>query len=185
MKRLFDITVAFMLIIISWPLMLVVGIIIKIDSPGPIFYCRKNNGFINYRIGKEAKPFYYFKFRSMFIDDEKVTNFGVFIRRWHFDELPELFLVLTGSMSLVGPRPRTKNSIIRSHDSYYKSLRVKPGMTGPFQISRHNNTIEEVIYLNNWYSDNCCFIKDLIIILKTPLAILRQKEGAKETLKLI
>lgn len=166
------------------PLMIIVGLIIKIDSPGPIIYCRKKSGFINYRIGKNGKPFYYFKFRSMYVGLEKVTRFGVFIRRWHLDELPELFLVLRGSMSLVGPRPWQR--VERNYKDYYNSLRVRPGMTGSAQINRNEeNTIENAIEINHWYARNLCFLTDLRIILKTPLAIIRQKNGATETIKVL
>lgn len=186
MKRLSDFLISLILIVILLPLMLMIGITIKLDSRGPIFYSHKKNGFPTYRIGKKMKPFYYFKFRSMFVGTEKVTNFGIFIRRWHLDELPELFLVLIGSMSLVGPRPLPQGTIKRSVNSYYNSLRVKPGITGPFQIHCFETiTIEEMIYQNNWYAKNQGFLTDLIIIFKTPFAILKRRGGAKETFKIL
>lgn len=186
MKRLADIVISVTLIIILCPLMLIIGIMIKVDSSGPIFYSRKKNGFPDYRLGERAKLFYYFKFRSMYVNTETVTKFGYFIRRWHLDELPELFLVLTGYMSLVGPRPLSRSCIKRNPKSYYESLKVKPGITGPLQVNRHqNNTIEDVIVLNNWYANHLCFLTDLIIILKTPLAIIKQKEGANGTLLML
>ncbi len=180
MKRLSDFLISLALIIVLLPFMIIIGIIIKIDSPGPIFYCRKKNGRPAHRLGKKTKPFYYFKFRSMFVGTEKVTKFGFFIRRWHIDELPELFLVLIGSMSLVGPRPLPRGRINRNLQSYYASLESKPGITGPFQINQCNkNTVEEIIRMNNWYSKNQGFLTDLIIILKTPLVIIKRKGGGK------
>jgi len=177
MKRFSDFLVSLILIIMLLPIMIVISIIIKFDSKGPIIY-------VSYRIGKGGKPFRYFKFRSMFVGSEKVTRFGIFIRRWHLDELPELFLVLTGSMSLVGPRPWP--AVKRNRKAYYQSLRVKPGMTGPAQINRHKeNTIENVIILNHWYADNSGFLTDAQIIIKTPLAIMQQKNGVTETITII
>ena len=186
MKRLADFLISLILIVILLPLMIIIGITITFDSPGPIFYHRKKNSFPAYRIGKKTKLFYYFKFRSMFVDTEIVTEVGTFIRRWHLDELPELFLVLIGSMSLVGPRPLTRDVITRNPRSYYESLKTKPGMTGPSQINRYRGkTIEELIDLNNWYTKNQGFLTDLIIIFKTPFAILKQNEGTKKTLKIL
>ena len=186
MKRSADFLISLMLITALLPFMIIIGIIIKIDSPGPIFYCRKKNGLPAHRLGKKTKLFYYFKFRSMFVGTEKVTKFGFFIRRWHIDELPELFLVLIGSMSLVGPRPLPRGSINRNLQSYYASLKSKPGITGPFQINQcKNNTVEEIIRINNWYFKNQGFLTDLIIILKTPLAIIKRKGGVKETFKIL
>lgn len=177
MKRFSDFLVSLILIFIFLPVMIIISIIIKLDSKGPIIYA-------SYRIGKGGKPFRYFKFRSMYVGSEKVTRFGIFIRRWHLDELPELFLVLTGHMSLVGPRPWP--TVKRNHKAYYESLRVKPGMTGPAQINRHKeNTIENVIILNHWYADNSGFLTDAQIIIKTPLAIMQQKEGVTETVTII
>ncbi|MFZ2309940.1 MAG: sugar transferase [Patescibacteria group bacterium] len=186
MKRLADIVISVTLIVILWPLMLIIGLMIKIDSSGPIFYSHKKNGQPDYRLGKGAKLFYYFKFRSMYVNTETVTKFGYFIRRWHLDELPELFLVLIGNMSLVGPRPLPRGRVRRNIKCYYESLKAKPGITGPIQINRNkNNTIEDVIIFNNWYADHLCFLTDLIIILKTPLAIIKQKEGASSTLSML
>lgn len=185
MKRLSDILVSLILIVILLPIMLLIGIIIKIDSTGPIFYCRKKNGQRTYRIGKNAKPFYYFKFRSMINGTEEVSNFGSFIRRWHLDELPELFLVLIGHMSLVGPRPIFRNSIIRNRKAYLESLKVRPGITGPFQINRGDHSMEHMINLNNWYADHAGFITDLIIIIKTPLVIIKQKFGVNKTFSIL
>jgi len=177
-KRCLGFIFSLSLILILMPLLIVVAISIKLDSPGPIFYSCL-------RIGKYGKPFKYFKFRSMYVGTNKVTNFGRFIRRWHLDELPELFLVLIGRLSLVGPRPMPYSSITREHQAYSDSLQVKPGMTGPFQV-RHNRrkNIEHIIFLNNWYAKKQCFFVDFSLILKTPKAIWKQKDGTDKSVKI-
>ena len=188
MKRLSDIIVSLTLILIFLPLMVLISIIIKLSSPGPIFYTRKNKMTPSYRLGKGAKPFFYFKFRSMFVESECVTKFGAFIRRWHLDELPELFLVFTGRMSLVGPRPWLRTSVKKPENKkkYYASLKTKPGITGPFQINRkEKNSIDYVISLNNWYAENQGFKTDVKIILKTIPAIIKQRVGIRQTLTLL
>jgi lipopolysaccharide/colanic/teichoic acid biosynthesis glycosyltransferase len=165
--------------------MIIVGIIIKLDSPGPIFYYQNKKGKRVYRLGKNSKPFPYFKFRSMYVGSEEATKFGCFIRRWHLDELPELLLVLNGSMSLVGPRPWTRDFLIKIENKkkFYDSMKAKPGITGPFQISRkEKSSIDYVIFLNNWYAENQGFITDTKIILKTIPAIMKQKVGIHKTL---
>jgi lipopolysaccharide/colanic/teichoic acid biosynthesis glycosyltransferase len=187
MKRIADLVLSFLLIASFLPVMLVTGILIKLSSPGPIFYKRKSNGAPVLRIGKNAKLFRYFKFRSMYVGTNQVTRIGFFIRRWHIDELPELFLVFIGKMSLVGPRPIDKSYVIRNNKAYYNSLNAKPGITGPWQIHRKGDkTIEEIIKFNRWYAKHQCFLTDLNIIIKTPIAIIRNKEcGVKETLKIL
>jgi lipopolysaccharide/colanic/teichoic acid biosynthesis glycosyltransferase len=187
MKRIADLIISFLLIVLFLPVMLITALLIKIDSPGPIFYSRKSNGKPVFRIGKNAKLFRYFKFRSMLVGTNKVTRIGVFIRRWHLDELPELFLVFIGKMSLVGPRPIDRCYVIRSSSAYYQSLTAKPGITGPWQIHRKSNkTIEEIIKFNRWYARHQCFLTDLNIIIKTPIAIIKNKGGGvTETTKIL
>lgn len=177
-KRFLGFIFSLTLIVILLPLFILIAIGIKLDSRGPIFYnCQ--------RIGKYGKPFHYFKFRSMYVGTTEVTNFGLFIRRWHLDELPELFLVLIGRLSLVGPRPMPLDFITRKHKDYYDSLKVKPGMTGLFQIRRNRRrNIEHIIFLNNWYADKKCFLIDFHILRKTPKAILKQKDGTDESVKI-
>ena len=179
MKRIIEIIVSFVLILIFLPFMFTVGMIIKLSSRGPIFYT-------GFRLGKNAKPFRYFKFRSMYVGSEKVTSFGLFIRRWHIDELPEFFLVLIGHMSLVGPRPLLRNSIKRDHKTYYASLKTKPGITGPYQINRQTEkTLEEIVCQNNWYAKHQNFWTDTKIILKTIPAIINQRAGTKKTVMIL
>lgn len=187
MKRIADFVLSSGLIILLLPVMILTAVLIKLDSSGPIFYSRKSNGLPVLRIGQNAKLFHYFKFRSMFTGTTQVTRIGLFIRRWHLDELPELFLVFIGKMSLVGPRPIDKCYVIRNNCAYYESMKAKPGITGPWQIHRKSNkTIEEIIKFNRWYARHQCLLTDLNIIIKTPLAIIINKDGGvTETLKII
>lgn len=186
MKRIFDLIISLILIIMLLPIMIIVSIGIKIDSPGPIFYCRKSNGVPAFRLGKDAKPFFYFKFRSMAVGTKEATRFGFFIRRWHLDELSELFLVLTGRMSLVGPRALERGCITHDHLSYYESLHNKPGVTGYMQINRKETLyIKDHIEANNLYFKNQSLMTDIIILIKTPACIWRQKCGAKTTMPLV
>jgi len=186
MKRFFDFFISLALIIVLSPLMIILSILIKLDSTGPVFHHQKSNGQPALRLGKNAKPFFYFKFRSMFVNTDNVTNFGAFIRRWHLDELPELFQVLIGKMSLVGPRPLEKSCVKRKQLEYYQSLLTKPGMTGYMQIHRkESNCIEEHINANKWYFENKGFLTDSKILIKTPFAIMLQKSGSKKTMILL
>ena len=187
MKRIADLIFSSCLIIVLLPIMIITGVLIKLDSLGPIFYKQKLNGAPVLRIGKNAKLFRYFKFRSMYIGTDEVTRIGFFIRRWHIDEVSELFLVFIGKMSLVGPRPVEKSYVIRNNKAYYNSLSSKPGITGPWQINRKSGkTIEDVIKFNRWYSKHQCFLIDFSIIIKTPIAIIKNKEcGVAETLKIL
>lgn len=140
-KRVFDLVLTIPGIIILFPVMLVIAILIKIDSPGPIFFRQK-------RVGKDEKIFYIYKFRSMvngkkkskqyFVaeNDENITNIGKILRKSKLDELPQLFNVLKGEMSLVGPRPMIPEIV-----SYYPSVikkvvfSVPPGITGLASIA--------------------------------------------------
>jgi len=134
-KRLFDIAFSFFGLIIASPILLLVTLLIKIDSKGPIFYRGK-------RAGKDGKEFRIFKFRTMApdaeklggpstaADDPRLTNFGKFLRKRKLDELPQLINVLLGQMSIVGPRPEVPSEV-ETYDSKTKEiiLSAKPGMT--------------------------------------------------------
>jgi len=134
-KRLFDIFFSFLGLILISPLLLLLTILIKKESPGPAFYRGK-------RVGKNGKEFRIFKFRSMVLDAEKIggpstsaddprlTKFGKFLRRHKFDELPQLINVLKGEMSFVGPRPEVPSEV-ETYDKETKKiiLSVEPGMT--------------------------------------------------------
>jgi len=198
-KRIFDIFDSIILIILTSPIMLITALAIKIDSAGPIFFRYK-------RMGQFGKPFNYFKLRSMikdahkyrfdpeflarqknlregspmikFKNDPRITRVGKFIRRFSIDELPELFLVLIGKMSLVGPRPHEIEEVERYQRHHKKVLTIKPGITGLAQISgRSDLNFEEEIKLDTFYIENWSLSLDLQILFKTPMAVLKRRKA--------
>jgi exopolysaccharide biosynthesis polyprenyl glycosylphosphotransferase len=201
-KRSFDIIVSFIIIIILSPLMLVTALLIKLDSYGPIFFSRKDDGTQLFRVGQGGKLIRYFKFRSMIPgadgmrynelaernvrkggpmvkikDDPRVTRIGRFIRRFSIDELPELFLVLKGDMSLVGPRPHLPEEVARYEHHHKKVLTIKPGITGFAQVSgRSDLSFEDEVKLDTYYIENWSLFMDITILLKTPLAVLQPRD---------
>ncbi len=178
LKRTFDIFVSSILIVITAPIILCVSVLVKLDSSGPLFYRQK-------RVGKNGKQFYIIKFRSMFVNaeqftgpifasygDPRVTKIGKMIRRWSFDEFPQLFNVLEGNMSLVGPRPERPefvkkfgNEIIR----YFERHRVSPGITGWAQVNglRGDTSIKERVKYDLYYIENWSLNFDMKILLRT------------------
>lgn len=194
-KRIFDIVGSFILIVLTSPIMLLVALAIKLDSRGPIFFAYP-------RVGEAGKQFSYLKFRSMKPgthemrykelkhldiregpltkfrdqDDPRITRVGRLIRKWSLDELPELFLVLAGTMSLVGPRPHLPEEVARYEKHHKKVLTIKPGITGLAQISgRADLSFDEEVRLDTHYMEHWSLKLDLIILLKTPFAVLTQK----------
>ncbi len=202
-KRIFDIIISLILIIIFSPILLITAILIKLDSRGPVFFSRCDDGSPLYRVGQGGKLFHYFKFRSMIPgthnmryneladknirgdgpvikikDDPRVTRVGKFIRRWSIDELPELFLVLKGDMSLVGPRPHLPEEVAKYEAHHKKVLTIKPGITGLAQISgRSDLSFEDEVRLDTYYIENWSLLLDLSILLRTPLAVIRSREA--------
>lgn len=199
-KRTFDFVAALAALVFTLPLMLIIGLCIKLDSAGPIFFTYR-------RIGQFGQPFAYFKFRSMvkdahryrfdtqflakhqnlragspmlkFKDDPRITRVGRFLRRWSLDELPEFFLVLLGKMSVVGPRPHEVEEVQRYQRHHRKLLTIKPGVTGLAQVSgRSDLDFEQEAQLDTAYIENWSLGLDLQIILKTPLAIVRRRNAA-------
>lgn len=201
-KRVFDVIGSGVLIIILSPVMLLAVLAIKLDSRGPIFFSRRDDGSYLYRVGEGGKPFKYFKFRSMIPnsdsmrykeladrnvrsdgpmvkikDDPRVTRVGKFIRRFSIDELPELFLVFIGRMSLVGPRPHLPEEVAKYENYHRKTLTIKPGITGLAQISGRSDLLfEEEAKLDIYYIENWSLILDLSILFKTPLAVFKHRE---------
>lgn len=198
-KRAFDVIVSFFLIILLSFAFVVIIIFIKLDSKGPIFFAYE-------RVGEHGKKFKYFKFRSMkpglhnlrfdedfqkkygnlragspmikLKDDPRITLFGRFLRRYSLDELPELFNVFIGKMSLVGPRPHEVEEVSRYERHHQKALAIKPGMTGLAQISgRSDLSFEEEIKLDTFYIENWSMMLDLWILLKTPLVLLKKRKA--------
>ncbi len=200
-KRVFDIIVSAILIIITSPVMLLTAIAIVLDSRGPIFFNRLDDGSPVMRVGEHDKPFRYLKFRSMrpgthnlrytelaeldtrkegplvkIKDDPRVTRVGKWIRKYSIDELPELFLVLIGKMSLVGPRPHLPEEVAKYSDHHRRVLSVKPGITGMAQVSgRADLRFDEEVRIDTYYIENWSPWLDLAILLRTPLVVFGRK----------
>ncbi len=203
-KRFFDICGALLLIAVTSPVMLLVAIAIKLDSRGPILFSRRDDGSPVQRVGQNAVPFTYFKFRSMYDksdsmrysaalaeqntrsgplvkikDDPRITRVGAFIRRFSLDEFPEFFLVLAGKMSLVGPRPHLPEEVARYDRHHKRVLAIKPGITGLAQISgRSDLDFEDEVRLDTYYIENWSIWLDLQILIKTPFIVLFQRRKA-------
>jgi exopolysaccharide biosynthesis polyprenyl glycosylphosphotransferase len=197
-KRAFDIAGSSLLILITSPILLLTCGLIKLDSKGPVFFSKRDDDSPLYRVGQGGKLFKYFKFRSMIpktdtlrytelaeknlrndgpmvkiVDDPRVTKFGRLIRRLSVDELPELFLVLKGDMSLVGPRPHLPEEVAKYEHHHKKVLTIKPGMTGMAQISgRSDLSFEEEVKLDTYYIENWSLPLDIAILFRTPLAVI-------------
>lgn len=188
-KRLLDFVASLVLITLLGPILLAVAIIIKVTSPGPVLFVQK-------RVGMNKRIFNLYKFRSMYVDAEKrkrelehlnemdgpvfkikndprITPFGRFIRKTSIDELPQLFNVLTGHMSLVGPRPPIPEEVDRYEWLYRKRLSIKPGITCLWQISGRNHiSFKQWMELDQQYIDNWSLWLDIRILLKTVPAVL-------------
>lgn len=180
-KRLFDIVVSFILLILLSPLFLVISIAIKLDSEGPVFFVQK-------RVGKDGKLFDLIKFRTMYhktpkyslsprrADDPRITRLGRFLRRWSLDELPQLINVLKGDMSLVGPRPEMPQIVQEYLPWQRERLKVKPGITGLWQIiGRKDLPLEQNIQYDILYVRTRSFLLDIIIMFKTIPVVLKGK----------
>ena len=197
MKRIFDLTFSLLGLIICSPIFIVAPIFIKLDSKGPVFFRQE-------RVGKNFKSFKIYKFRTMRYDpeekgpmitvggDRRVTEVGKFLRQYKVDELPQLFNVLKGEMSFVGPRPEVREYVQLFKKDYKKLLRIRPGITDPASIkysdeervlSSSENWEEEYkkrilpekIDLSLQYVEQHNIMTDLKIILKTLLKARRYK----------
>lgn len=184
-KRALDIFGSFFLIIITMPLMVFAAVGVRFSSPGPVLFKQR-------RVGVCGKPFTMLKFRSMRMGgedktvwstgiDERKTRFGNFIRRTSIDELPQLFNVLFGSMSLVGPRPEIPHFVEKFRTSiplYMVKHYVKPGITGLAQIRglRGDTSIKERIDSDIFYIENWSLSLDILVLLKTPFKAINKKE---------
>lgn len=180
-KRYFDIFISCIILLLFISLFILIAIVIKIDNPGPILFRQK-------RVGKDSQIFIIYKFRTMVVnaesegsgmiiekDDLRITRFGKVLRYLSLDELPQLFNVIKGQMSLVGPRPTLFYQVKRYDQRQKRRLKVKPGMTGWAQINGRNDlTWPEKIDLDLWYIDNWSHMLDLNILFKTPLIVFRR-----------
>jgi len=169
------------LIILS-PLFLIVAIMIKLDSKGPVLFKYK-------RVGKQGKSFISYKFRSMIEnateaglgieivkDDPRITMVGFLLRNWSLDEIPQLINVLKGKMSLVGPRPALPHQVEKYSEFERKRLKVKPGITGWAQVNGRNLlSWKERIKLDIWYIENWSLGLDFKILLMTPKIVLSRQ----------
>ncbi|MFR4161299.1 MAG: sugar transferase [Paraclostridium sordellii] len=182
-KNILDRILALIGIIAISPILFITAFIIKIESEGPIIFKQD-------RVGKDGKIFKVYKFRSMIEnaqyigaglyfegeDDPRITKSGKFIRKTSIDELPQLFNVLKGEMSLVGPRPLLKITIDEMTDRQRRRLLMKPGMTGLAQINGRNElSIKERIENDLEYIENYSLILDVKIILRTIGVVLLRK----------
>lgn len=184
LKRLFDIFISIMVLFITWPIMLLTYFLIKLDSIGPAI-------FMQIRTGKDGDNFFIYKFRSMYTDAEKdgvkwaqtndsrITRVGKYIRLFRIDELPQLFNVISGDMSFIGPRPERPefNSMLEREIPYYQLRHlVRPGITGWAQVqypygASVEDAIEKLQY-DLYYIKNYSFFLDIKILLKTIKVIL-------------
>ncbi len=199
-KRLFDIVVSFAALIICSPIMVLAAIAIVIDSGRPIFFSTLQDGQRVVRIGQGGRPFHYFKFRTMvpeahalrykkellknnlradgpmvkYAHDPRVTRVGRVLRKFSIDELPELWLVLKGAMSLVGPRPHFPEEVGKFQKHHKAILEIKPGITGLSQVNGRNElTFEEEVRLDRHYIEHWSMLLDLWILLKTPWVVVK------------
>ena len=188
LKRTLDIVVATLAILILWPVMLITAVIVKLDSPGPAIYSQV-------RVGRFGKQFKVHKFRSMRQDaeaktgpvlagenDPRITKFGHFMRATRLDELPQLFNVLKGEMSIVGPRPERPffvEQYVQERPEYSYRHNVKPGITGLAQIAgKYNTTAYDKLVYDLIYIQNVSVIYDLTLMLQT-LKVLITKESTE------
>lgn len=193
-KRTFDIVTAAILLSLLWPVMLAAAAAVRLGSSGPAI-------FRQHRVGKDQKPFSILKFRTMTVDaetrieevaelneaghhffkirhDPRVTGVGRFLRKWSIDEVPQLWNVLRGDMSLVGPRPPLPAEVARYEDWHLRRLRVRPGLTGLWQVSgRSDVDFDEAVRLDIFYIENWSPGLDFAIALRTARAVLG-RDGA-------
>ena len=195
LKRGFDLVIASLMLVVAIPLMALIGLAIKLDSPGPVFFRAR-------RVGLGGTTFNMWKFRSMHIDaeerekdlahlniypggtfkvrdDPRVTRIGRLLRRTSLDELPQLFNVLQGEMSLVGPRPALVSDLNRYEPHHFERLSVIPGMTGAWQVGGRNliTDFETIFRLDRSYIRRWSLLLDVKIMLRT-LKVVITGEGA-------
>lgn len=171
MKRFFDIVLSVSMIILLLPVMIATGILVKINLGSPVIFTQE-------RPGKDEKIFKMYKFRSMknstnregklLSDEQRLTRFGSVLRSTSLDELPELWNILKGDMSFVGPRPQLVRDMVFMTPEQRKRHQVRGGLTGLAQIMGRNSiSWENKLYYDLKYLDNISFLNDLFIIIKT------------------
>lgn len=194
-KRIFDIIFSLIFIIVLSPILIILAVLIKISSEGPAI-------FKQIRVGKGGKNFKIYKFRTMrpsaekeqklkvdkdsiknFVfqseNDTRITNIGSFLRKTSLDELPQLFNVFTGNMSIIGPRPEIPDIVKLYPEEYKKRLLVLPGITGLAQVSgRGEIELGKTVAFDVEYIDKFSLLLDLKILFKT-IAVVFKREGAR------
>jgi lipopolysaccharide/colanic/teichoic acid biosynthesis glycosyltransferase len=203
LRRSADLVASLALIVLFGPLMLAIAIAIRIDSRGPALFKQRRVGYAQreftlYKFRSmcvDADPRGHQQYVTALIKgeesepddgsslyklvDDRITPVGRWIRRWSLDELPQLFNVLFGSMTLVGPRPSIPYEVAEYPAWYLRRFTVKPGLTGLWQVSgRSERTYEEMVRLDIEYAENRSLGLDLSILLKTPLTVLSRKGAA-------
>jgi exopolysaccharide biosynthesis polyprenyl glycosylphosphotransferase len=191
-KGFVDRAVALAALVLALPVLAVIALAVKLDSPGPVIFRQT-------RVGQGGREFDVYKFRTMGInadallpaladknetdglmfkmrDDPRITRVGRFLRKWSLDELPQLVNVLLGQMSLVGPRPPLPSEVARYDGDVARRLLVKPGMTGLWQVSgRSDLSWDDGIRLDLFYVENWSLAADLTILWKTFGAVIRSR----------
>lgn len=195
LKKIFDVSISFISLILLSPVFLILAILVKLDSKGSVFYAHK-------RKGKNRSDIKIYKFRTMYSNsdeifqsftteqkeeyyksfkldnDPRVTKLGGFLRKTSLDELPQLLNVLKGDLSLIGPRPIVEKEISKYGEYADKFFSVIPGITGYWQANgRSDTSYDERIQMDMYYIDNRSFMMDIKIILKTVISVIK-KEGA-------
>lgn len=192
-KRLFDLFWSLLGLAVLWPLFLLIAFLIKLEDGGPVFFRQE-------RVGYKGRPFYIWKFRTMVIDAEKrgkpltvgrdprITRVGYWLRRFKLDELPQLINVVSGQMSLVGPRPEVPQYVALYTPEQRKILDLVPGITDPASLAYRNESellanfpdpeqvyvekiVPEKIRLNLEYAQRATICTDVLIILRTIFSI--------------
>lgn len=197
-KRAFDVIASLAVLIVALPVILIIALLVKLDSPGPLIFRQR-------RYGRRLEPFNVWKFRTMhdgvspeahrryiselaagqhdgdsglkkLTSDPRVTRVGALLRRTSLDELPQLVNVLRGQMSLVGPRPALEYELEHYGAIHFNRFLVRPGLTGLWQVSgRNERSFGEMLDLDVQYAHGCGPQMDAIILLRTPRAVLESK----------
>lgn len=193
LKRIFDIIISFASLIVLFLPLLLISLIVKLDSKGPVFFKQK-------RVGKDGKFFYIIKFRSMYTDTNPdapthkltnatshITKFGAFMRKTSIDELPQLINIFLGDMSFVGPRPALWNQVdLISEREKYHAEKLKPGLTGLAQVSgRDELSVVHKAKIDGDYVLKRGFLIDIYIIIRTIVSVFKHDgivEGYSDSL---
>ena len=190
-KRLLDIVGSFTIILLFGWLYLIVAFLVRVRLGSPVLFKQKRPGIIDKKTGKE-KIFKLYKFRTMtnekdekgnlLPDKDRLTGFGIWLRQTSLDEIPEVFNILKGDMSFVGPRPLLVQYLDRYNDKQHHRHDVKPGLTGYAQVHGRNSiSWEDKFAMDIWYIKNVSFLLDAKIIISTIQTVLKRDGISSET----